>query len=106
MEILTWTEFARRLGVKEETFRRLNWRVYRHIFVGKSRNLRSARFAWHDDGSHLCWEGGAHDPPGRNTATGRIEQRKGPNPTIDPEFDVFRRIRKPDGSIPPSPLAK
>ena len=114
MELLDWKEFAKRLGVKEETFRRFRWRVYRHTFVGNGRNLRSARFAWHEDGSHLEWHGGPGvakyksgnlDADRRVTVGCQKEKRaKAYSATdIPPELDVFRSLRLPDGSIPLSP---
>lgn len=119
MELLDWKEFAKRLGVKEETFRRFNWRTYRHIFVGNGRNLRSARFAWHEDGSHLEWKGGpaCNGYTGNESDTGtplhEIQRREKVTPKgngdaatdIINELGLFKSLRLPDGSFPLSPRA-
>lgn len=52
-ELITPREMAERLSIEYETFRRTNWRIYPHIFVGKGRTLRSVRFMWASDFSHL-----------------------------------------------------
>lgn len=52
-ELLTWEEMAHRLREHPQSFRKSNWRRYPHTFVGQGRNLRCARFLWHDDLSHL-----------------------------------------------------
>lgn len=49
---------AERLNMTWEAFRRTNWRVYPHTWVGTGRDLRSARFVWYEDCSHLKIEGG------------------------------------------------
>ena len=52
-ELITPQEMAERLSVEYGTFRRTNWRNYPHIFIGKGRTLRSVRFMWESDLSHL-----------------------------------------------------
>lgn len=52
-ELITPQEMAERLSVEYGTFRRTNWRTYPHIFIGKGRTLRSVRFMWESDLSHL-----------------------------------------------------
>ena len=56
--LLTWKEMAAQLKVEEHAFRKANWRQFPHTFVGTGRDLRSVRFVWHDNLSHLKIEGG------------------------------------------------
>lgn len=57
-DILNSHQMAERLNMTWEAFRRTNWRTYPHTWVGTGRDLRSARFVWYEDCSHLRIEGG------------------------------------------------
>ena len=55
-EILTAHEMAIRLKIDFDAFRKTNWKKYKHLFVGTGKTLRSARFIWTSDLSHLDME--------------------------------------------------
>lgn len=57
-DLLNSRQMAERLGMGWEAFRKGRWRMYPHTFVGMGRDLRSARFLWYEDCSHLRIEGG------------------------------------------------
>ena len=57
-DLLNSHQMAEKLGVTWEAFRKSNWRTYPHTWVGLGRDLRSARFVWYEDCSHLKIEGG------------------------------------------------
>ena len=52
-EILTAHEMAIRLKIDFDAFRKTNWKKCNHLFVGTGKTLRSARFIWTSDLSHL-----------------------------------------------------
>ena len=57
-DLLNSHQMAAKLDMTWEAFRKSDWRVYPHTWVGTGRDLRSARFVWYEDCSHLKIEGG------------------------------------------------
>lgn len=87
---LNYKDLAKKLGRSESTMQK-EWRMYPHFFVGRGRNLKSARFDFDEVLHHLKTETtGFQIPPLGN----RVRPQANHSDSPTKRFDVLRNIRK------------
>jgi hypothetical protein len=86
---LNYKDLAIKLGRSESTMQK-EWRMYPHFFVGRGRNLKSARFDFEEILSHLKTTArGVQIPPPKKPSKPWAAH----NQSSSTRFDVLRNIK-------------